>query len=97
MVDRILDALLGPDEDEDVDGAIEQDQAATEAGAIPMRRPDYTVEVTYDKGTKLFSAVMKTKTSVVPMDAQGQTPGEAFAYAGSVLDTSLVRRGFGKD
>ena len=97
LLDRVTDAILGPDEDETMDEAVEQDEAVGGKVVSLVRKPDYTVEVTYDKSTGLFGAVMRTKTSVVPMDSQGSTPGEALAYAGAVLDASLVRRGFGKE
>lgn len=98
LLDRVADAILGPDEEDDLDEAHAQDDEVAEAGAIPIRRPHYTVEVTYDEETRLFGARVKTRTAEMELeDPEGSTPGEVLAYVGMLIDASLVRRGFGRE
>lgn len=97
LTDRVFEFLFGPDEEEAVDDALDAEDEVLATGAVPLRKPDYTVEVTFDPETQVFVAKVKTKTRNLDIDVDGATPGEAFAYVGMLIDTSLVRRGFGRE
>lgn len=97
LVDRVFEFFLGDDPEEGIDAAIDSDDEVAANGAVPIRKPNYTVEVLYDPETQLFGARLKTKTKDLDIDADGATPGEALAYVGMLIDASLVRRGFARE
>jgi len=94
LVDRVFEFFFGPDHMEAVQEVLEADERQAKEGIASIRKADYTVEVVYDEEAQCFGARLKTRTKDLDIDVAGETPGEALAYAGVLIDTSLVRRGF---
>lgn len=96
----LLDRVLGEDEEEAVTSGLDaKDELDVKVRPLHQQTPDFRISVYWDPENEEFRAFLFTRHLRDPIinGIEGETPGEAFAYGGALLDAYLARRGFKRE
>lgn len=97
---RFFDRVIGPDEEEKIDAAMDAQEELDAKVRHLKRVPDFRVEVFWDEENGEFEGFIYPKNFDEPLevsDVSGATPGEVLIYAATLLDSALARRGFRRE